>query len=134
MVCIYCAGRTRVVNSRLQKRLNKVWRRRRCLKCQAVFSSIEQNVYDYSLAVKDRESHIIPFQRDQLFLSIYDACKHRKSAASDAAALTETALSKLTTRTENGIITYETIITSTSSILKKFDKAAHSYYTAYHPI
>ena len=134
MVCIYCGEETRVVNSRLQKRINCVWRRRRCSSCDAVFTSIESNAYESSLMVKHGTSHIVPFERDLLFVSVYDACRHRAHAISDASAITSTILGKLQQNKETqGIIERDYLISVTSSILRRFDTAAYVYYQAYHP-
>lgn len=134
MVCIYCGSSTRVANSRLQKKINRVWRRRACEKCAAVFSSLEQVVYDSSIAVKTTMSHIVPFNRDLLYLSIYDACRHRKLAVTDATALTDTILSKLPSRAQQGLITRDDIVKLAQETLAHFDQAAAVHYAAFHPL
>lgn len=136
MVCLYCSNKTQVTNSRLQKRSNEVWRRRQCAACGAIFSSLERAVYDSIFAVQVDASRIIPFSRDTLFLSIYDACRHRPEAISDAAALTDTVLGKLVamTRGTAGALMRETITTITADTLQRFDSAAHVHYRAYHPL
>ena len=135
MVCIYCQSKTRVSNSRLQKRTNQVWRRRQCLNCHAIFTSLEHSAYDNTLAVQLGTSHIVPFQRDVFFLSIYEALRHRKSGASDASALTDTVLGKLLAGQANqGLIQRQTIVRTASDVLKRFDKAAHVQYMAFHPL
>jgi len=135
MVCIYCKGETHVTNSRLQKRTNQVWRRRQCNSCQAIFSSLEHVVYEGGLTVQSSTSHITPFQRDKLFLDIYDACRHRSNAISDATALTETVLSKLLAlRTSQGLIPRDTLVKITDSVLKQFDRSAHVHYLAFHSL
>src|SRR6185369_12958000 len=92
MVCIYCGGKTAVVNSRSQKKANQTWRRRQCLDCQAVFTSVEAVDLPTSLLFKKDAKHSEPFQRDKLFISVYEACGHRKDALRAATALTGTAL------------------------------------------
>ena len=134
MVCVYCGNKTSVINSRLQKQINNVWRRRRCTKCHAIFSTFESVVYENTLAVQDSTSHITPFQREALFLSIFDSCKHRPNAISDATALTDTVLSKLRELKENhkGLLSRDTLVKTTSDILKQFDNAAYVHYAAFH--
>ena len=134
MVCVYCGNKTAVINSRLQKQINNVWRRRQCTKCQAIFSTLEHMVYENTLVVQDRLSHIMPFQREVLFLSIYDACKHRPKAISDASALTDTVLSKLQEHNENnkGLLTRDVISKTAADILKTFDNTAYVHYFAFH--
>lgn len=133
MVCIYCFGPTQVTNSRSQKRTNTVWRRRQCRRCRAIFSSIESGSYATTLVVQKDTSHIVPFSRDELFLSIYEACRHRPTATTDASALTDTAISKLVPRNKAGAIERKAIVETVGDILRHFDHAAHVQYTAYHP-
>src|SRR4051812_1815954 len=113
MVCIYCNGSTQVINSRLQRRVNQTWRRRKCLKCNGVFTSLEG--VDFSSSLSFRASHnrskvqpsttsLQPFQRDILFASILDSCKHRKDAVSDATALTGTILGRLRPHMQDAVI------------------------------
>ncbi len=135
MVCIYCGGKTAVTNSRLQTKANSVWRRRRCYACKAVFTTEEHASYESSFAMQYNASHIVPFERDMLFLSIYEACRHRKNAVSDAASLTTTVLSKLQMiATSNGAIQRNDIVRVTSETLKLFDNASAVHYLAYHPL
>ena len=134
MVCIYCGNKAEVTNSRLQRKSNAVWRRRRCTVCHAVFTSTERIAYESSLAVGYGTSHITPFARDLLFLSIYDACKHRKTGVADASAITETVLGKLLQlNTQDGVIPRDALVTIVSETLKRFDTAASVHYLAYHP-
>lgn len=133
MVCIYCGSKTETINSRLQKRRNSVWRRRRCRACGAVFTSIEQVAYGSSLAFEDRASHITAFQREALFLSLYEACRHRPHAIAEAGDLTDTVIRKLLNGyVHNGVIRRADLLTVVSETLGAFDSAAQVHYTAYH--
>ena len=135
MVCIYCGNKTEVTNSRLQRKANTVWRRRRCLVCHAIFTSTERVSYDSSFAIEYGTSHITPFERDVLYLSIYDACKHRKTGAADASALTETVLGKLLhLSAKDGVIPRNALVSVVSETLQHFDMAASVHYLAYHPL
>lgn len=132
MVCIYCGQSTSVVNSRLQKRHNKVWRRRRCNSCGAVFTTLETHD-DTALMVKSGENkRLEPFYRDKLFISVYESCKHRRTALKDARALTDTAIGKLFSAIEGGILSKADIRKITSETLTRFDKVAGTYYRAYY--
>jgi len=71
MVCIYCSGDTQVINSRLQKRPNQVWRRRKCLECGATFTTHELAAYEGSWRVKSSSAGLQPFNKNKLFLSLY---------------------------------------------------------------
>jgi len=132
MVCIYCGSKTEVTNSRLQKKLNRVWRRRRCRICDAVFTSQEQVIYDGAFAVRLSTSHIMPLSRDTLYLSVYDACRHRADAVTEATALTDTILSSLVLLAKDGLLRREDIIATCSTVLKRFDTAAAVHYAAFH--
>jgi len=135
MVCVYCSSSTNVTNSRLQKRTNSVWRRRRCTDCDAIFTTTESVAYEGSLGVLDATSHIIPFDRDLLFLSIYESCRHRLHAPADATALSGTIIAKLhRSQDEPGVIARDTIVIVASETLKAFDPVACVHYLAFHPL
>jgi transcriptional regulator NrdR family protein len=75
-----------------------------------------------------------PFQRDKLFVSIYEACRHRKDAANVATDLTNTIIGKLLSKIDHASLSRQQIIETTSEVLKNFDKASVVQYRAYHPI
>jgi len=78
---------------------------------------------------------LVPFNRDQLFVSIFESCKHRPTALQDAASLTATVISKLASSNaaEPGVITRDQLVQSVHQLLKRFDPAAATYYASYHP-
>lgn len=133
MVCIYCSGPTSVVNSRFQKKLNQIWRRRSCGECGAIFTTEERPLTDNSLLVVDR-SRSEPFSREILFLSLYASLKHRKTAITDAVAVTDTVWSKLLPQIEGASLQRTDIVQASASVLRRFDKAAAMSYQAFHPI
>lgn len=133
MICIYCNADTKVTNSRHQKRANAVWRRRQCISCTTIFSTIEAADTSLSISVNHSGS-LEPFQRDKLFLSVYESLKHRKSAQMDATGLTNTMLASIYSLSNDAQIDCEAIITITSSILERFDKVAATHYQAFHPL
>lgn len=189
MKCIYCGHKTVVINSRLQLKPNQVWRRRQCLACQQIFSSLEgvdwsqairvsfekpklahldaplgadeqqtepymkygegaaQAVTTRSAKSNDRATgsarrqidavrkfggNLQPFSRDTLFISIYEACRHRKSAVSDATSLIRTILGKLIPLVQDATLQRDQIVQITAEVLRRFDKAAATAYQAYH--
>ncbi len=134
MICIYCGSKTRVSNSRAQNKTNQTWRRRKCLGCQGVFTTVEQTDLATSLIYRKDSSHTEPFQRNKLLFSIYSACGHRKNASSDATALTVTIVSKLLPKVSTATLKRSDIINVATDVLKHFDKAAAVHYTAYHPL
>ena len=131
MVCIYCGGPTDITNSRPQKRVNKVWRRRRCHNCDAVFTTIEAAGLTDSLLVRNK-GRLQPFSRDKLFLSIYNSCKHRKTAVNDATALTDTVLGRLPAILNEAAVERPLLITTIQEVLAHFDTAAAVHYAAFH--
>ncbi len=132
MVCTVCAHNTRVINSRIQRRLNQVWRRRKCLTCHNVFTTIEEADYASIWIVKHTNGNLTPFSRDKVFLSLYESCKHRASAISDSASLTSTVITKIKPLAQNGMIHSETIAQSILVVLNRFDKAASTHYASFH--
>ncbi len=133
MVCIYCSRKTKITNSRHQKRLNQKWRRHTCIDCQAVFTTIEAFDPETSLLIRQGKKQL-PFQRELLFVSIYESLRHRPQAAKEAKALTDTILAQLLPQATSATLTRENIVTTTSKTLKNFDGAAHSHYLAFHPM
>lgn len=132
MVCIYCGGGTSVHNSRLQKSHNQVWRRRGCTRCGAIFSTIEAADLGKALSVK-KDDTLEPFQRDKLFLSVYNACRHREHACEDAGGLVETIIAQILHETAAGIVATEKLAATAGAILRRFDQAAAVQYDAFHP-
>lgn len=132
MVCIYCGRKTRVVNSRSQKKSNTTWRRRECLACRAIFTSIEIFNLETSISIKDKDGNLTPFLRDKLLFSLYDSLKHRKSAENDATHLTQTVISSIMAKSQSVYIEKAALLETVYSILNRFDKAAAVHYKAYY--
>ncbi len=131
MVCTYCSQPTRVVNSRHQKKSNQVWRRRQCVSCQATFSTEEAIQHELAWIVQAKGA-VQPFSRDKLFLSLYSACEHRKTALKDAQGLTATVMSKLPRYSAAGTLNAEDIARVTQVTLNRFDQAASTRYQSLH--
>jgi len=134
VICIYCGSKTRVSNSRAQKKTNQTWRRRKCLDCNGVFTSSEAVDFSSSLLYQRDANHVEPLSRDKLYISVYKACQHRKNAVSDATALTSTIIGKLMPKVRQASLQRNDIISVTSEVLNRLDKAASVQYTAYHPL
>lgn len=132
MVCIYCGSETSVTNSRLQKKSNNVWRRRFCSDCKATVTTLESIDLKTAIIVTDQK-HQEAFVRDKLFISIFNACKHRKDALASASALTDTIIINILSRISNASISRDDIIKIATVVLTRFDKVAGVQYTAYHP-
>ena len=134
MVCLQCFQETQIINSRLQKRRNSVWRRRRCLQCQAVFTTHEVADYSATWRVQPLEAQLMPFNRDKLFLSLYNSLQHRPTALADAAGITDTVIKKLLTIVEAGLLQPSQIIQATTVALHRFDAVASVHYQAFHKL
>lgn len=132
MVCVNCMGPTRVINSRAQKRSNQVWRRRQCLRCKLVFSTEERVQYENVWLVIDPFGTLSPFSHDKLLLSLYRSCRHRQTALSDAAALSETIIQRLQPKFTEGHISSQTIVQVSQVALNRFDRVASINYEANH--
>ncbi len=132
MVCIYCGHETSVTNSRLNRKLNRVWRRRACSSCGEVFSTYEQADRAKAWRVAKAGS-LAEFERDRLFISLYKSLGHRPTAVTDAGALADTAVALLTKRPE-GSISAQELAQTVLVVLKRFDAAAATHYAAFHQV
>jgi transcriptional repressor NrdR len=132
MVCLYCQGNLAVSNSRPQKSRNQTWRRRPCKACGAVFTSIEALDLSQALVVH-KSGQLQPFDRDRLFISLYESLRHRPTAASDARGLADTVIAHIIKVAHNGSIEARTIADQAVNTLTNFDAAAATHYAAFHP-
>lgn len=133
MVCIYCAHKTTVTNSRPSKKTPGTWRRRHCTHCGAVFTTREYADLSENYFVRYEDNTMTPFSRDNLFISIYQSCRHRKTALEDAEGLTNTIITKLLQKPrEAGILITKDIIIISKEVLGRFDPVAETYYGAYY--
>ena len=145
MVCIYCRSDMGVTNSRPQKSRNQVWRRRLCKACGAVFTSVEVIDLAQSLMVAKStdsateaahatKSQMEPFDRDRLFISIYESLRHRPAAARDARGLADTVTAHIISASQHGLVPLRTITEIVLNTLRRFDMAAATHYGAFHPL
>jgi transcriptional regulator NrdR family protein len=134
MTCPYCGGKTEVTNSRHQKRINQVWRRRHCYDCGATFTTHESTSYEDSWRVRGSDGSLIPFLRYRLFLSLHKSLEHRENSVEDAGGLMQTILSLLNHRSDTGLLEPEDITLTVHEVLKNFDNAAATHYAAFHKI
>lgn len=133
MVCVYCGTKTQTINSRHLKRNNSTWRRRKCLKCGAIFTTNEEAMYSSLVSIQKPSSKALDaFNRDNLYLSIYDSLRHRKMAINEASDLTETVISKLINKNNKALINLDLIKSIVYETLNNFDKTAAVHYKAYY--
>ena len=132
MVCIHCGSKTQVVNSRLQRRSNQVWRRRQCTNCAAVFTTQEAPHYETTWLV-NRQGQFQPFLTEKLVFSLHRSLQHRPTALQDAVDLSRTIINKLGAQARDGLLEAAAIAQVAQIALNRFDKAASASYAAYHP-
>lgn len=99
MKCPHCrATNTEVFNSRTTKFGNQVWRRRRCMECQATFTTYEAPDLGF-LQISKRHGKTERYSRAKLFSSIYSVfdIKNQQDAID---AVTDTVEAKLLELTE----------------------------------
>lgn len=131
MNCIYCDSETMVTNSRLQKRSNQIWRRRKCKTCGAIFTSHEAIDMSSSLIV-DYGALQEPFVIDRLFTEILLALQDQKDLYVTAREITSTVLAELLKLPEKPIYQSSTISRVTAQILKRFNKQGWLRYVSEH--
>jgi transcriptional repressor NrdR len=132
MVCIYCGGETKVINSRHQKRNNQVWRRRQCLVCQSVFTTHEAVELASTLSVNDRGG-LRPFLPDLLLKELMSALQDRKDAYTASGEILATIVRKLLTLPQKPVYLPADISKTAAEVLKRFDKQAYLRFVAEHP-
>lgn len=135
MLCIYCMSQTSVTNSRLQRRDNGVWRRRKCADCGKVFTTNETANLETSLNFAGNSGRPQPFSHAALLVSVYESCKHRPDAPAYAAEVTKAITGKLISSLQGrSTVNRSQLIDLTVATLKHFDKTAATVYAAYHPV
>lgn len=132
MICIYCDSETRVTNSRLQKRSNQIWRRRKCTACGAVFTSHEAIDLSSSLIV-DYGALQKPLLIDKLFTEVLLALQDQKDCYVTAREITSTVIAELLKLPEKPIFKSQTISQIAAKVLKRFNRQAWLRYVSEHP-
>jgi transcriptional regulator NrdR family protein len=130
--CIYCKSGTAVVNSRLQRRSNQTWRRRKCRACGSVFTTHESIDLSSALFV-DRAGKLEPFILDQLFTDILLALQDRKDCYVAARETCSTVIFKLLKNSSQSVFEPQQISDTTAKVLKALDKRAYLRYVSEHP-
>jgi len=82
--------------------------------------------------VQHADNSLQAFSRENLFISVYESCKHRKTALGDATALTDTIIMALLRKSGSGIVPTTNIRATAQDTLIKFDPIAATYYSAYY--
>jgi transcriptional regulator NrdR family protein len=134
MVCIYCGGKTRIVNSRPQKRSHSTWRRHHCSSCGATFTTQERVDLATSVAFINAKGVDTPFSREKLLQSLYECLKHRSKPLTEALHLTDTVIAKLIPQVNQASLPRSVVVATAHKVLSRFNTAAAVQYQAYHPI
>jgi transcriptional regulator NrdR family protein len=80
----------------------------------------------------NRNGVLTSFDRDTLFISIYDTLRHRTSALSDAQGLTRTVIANALKAAVDGAVQRNLLVQETIQTLQRFDTAAATMYQAFH--
>ncbi len=133
MVCIYCGGKLQVTNSRRQVRSNQIWRRRKCTRCLAQFTSHEIIDAASALMVQTKDQPPRSFMVDKLFTEILLSLQDRKDCYLEAREITTTILQHLLKLQTKPIFTPEEISKTAALVLKRYNRRAYLRYQAEHP-
>ena len=131
MVCPYCKSDSKVINSRFQKRANSVWRRRKCPVCSAIWTTHELLEASSTYRVS-KDDHLLVFRPELLYISLYEALRHKKTAPTDAEYVKNTVIQKLMAK-HIAVIPRDLITKTAHDVLRHFNKPAAAVYKAQHP-
>ena len=107
-----------------------MWRRRKCTACSAIWTSLERPEASTVWRVQ-QNGHLLSFSYETLYISLYEALKHKKTAVQDAKHLTDTVMQKLTAN-KKAILSTELITQTTYDILRRYNKLAAELYKTTH--
>lgn len=129
MICINCFHeKTKIINSRQNKKSPIVWRRHYCPQCQQSFTTYEQPTSDNLKIIKG--SSEIPFNLGKLIISIARSFQHSKQQGDkysyDLAATVSQKLAKKSS------ISSRDLASLCLSTLEAFDHIAALQYAAQH--
>ena len=132
MFCVNCFHKkTQVTNSRPHKKSPSVWRRRRCPRCDAIFTTIERPSLADNRPISLPGGATDTFNVGKLTLSIAASFAHSSRRAEyDSLWLAQTVEDTLST--EYTVITPDDITAVTHQALRQFDELAAVQYAAKH--
>ena len=107
------------------------WRRHTCKRCYAVFTTRETVDMAQSYRVEQPDGSLDVFSRDWLFLSVYEALRHKDDALAHSTIVTETIMASLQKRNRL-LITREELISNVSTVIKRFDRTGYVRYVSMH--
>jgi transcriptional repressor NrdR len=137
MKCFYCkSNKTQVINSRKINNTSSVWRRRKCLSCEEVFTT-EESISISSFFVIKKNRARKRFVYEKLFLSIFIAISQTKKvdigdSSLVAKVITHEVLHDLSTL-HSTLFSSKEIICMVYKKLLKMNKSAAFIYGVYSP-
>ncbi|WP_408996113.1 NrdR family transcriptional regulator [Streptomyces caniscabiei] len=134
MFCINCFHTsTAVTNSRTSKKQPSVWRRRRCPRCNTLFTTYERPSLAENKKIQLSDGKDEKFNLGKLTLSIAKAFAHApKEAQYHSLHLAQTVEDILSSQRE--VITPEDIAATTHQTLKRYDEMAAIQYAIQHTL
>lgn len=129
MVCPYCfSAKTQVYNSRATKKINEIWRRRRCVICMKEFTTYERAHPQTILQVMS-DARVESFLQSKLLLSLLKACDHRHDDEVIFYLLEtiQQALYRLAVK-NSGTVSPDDIFLTAALVLERFDTVAYIKY------
>ncbi|MEX0749114.1 MAG: ATP cone domain-containing protein [Candidatus Saccharimonadales bacterium] len=130
MHCPFCGHkRTEVYNSRNTSQSRRIWRRRRCRRCQRAFTTYEASDLSW-LTISKQAGHSEPYIRSKLLVSLHHACQGLDNHIEMIDALTNTVEDQLIGLQQETISARE-VADTTLTILKRFHTSAYLRYLSY---
>lgn len=135
MVCPFCMNpKTEIYNSRQTKKLNQVWRRRRCLTCDKVFTTTEAIDLSSIFKVRSGINKAETYKQGVLLASLLKACDHRSDQAAASFYLLSICEEALQRAAQDQTISTETLGKTVARIVERFDTVAWAKYCSYHNV
>lgn len=134
MICINCFySRTTVTNSRSAKKTSEVWRRRRCPRCETLFTTYERLSLEQIDIYRSTQKDTTPFSLSKLMLSIATACSHDTTLRERHSLSLAQTVEQLLIR-ESRAPSTDDIAAVTHQVLQRFDALAALQYAAQHEL
>lgn len=134
MFCINCFNHsTNVINSRPKQKRPLVWRRRKCPKCSAVFTTEERPALS-NITVDLGNGSLSEFNSGRIIISIAEAFTHNQDEGrKNAQWLAQTVEESLATQHQTAISVND-IAATVHAVLKRYDELAALQYAARHQL
>ena len=132
MICVNCFNSdTKVVNSRPHKKTSSVWRRRKCTKCNTLFSTYEEVSLDTVKVLDHSDNTSKAFSLSRLTVSIARCFTHDQLTGNQSALdLARTVEQQLIRDVKQPSV--DDILAITHQTLRRFDEIAALHYATLH--